>query len=149
MRLPIIRKYLPEDLEGVLRLAEKYTAWDATPTRADIEGFHSAEPDLFLVAELARDIVGFVYGRESKDLLDEVLRKRKATKAGSIEALAVAEEHRRKGIATALLNRLFKAFRERAIDYVSLAVPEQEIGARKMYEKLGFQTRAYFMSKRL
>ncbi len=129
-------------------LAEKYSSWDATPTSADIQGFWSREPDLFLVAEVAGKVVGFVFGQESK-LPDEVLRRRKATKAASIEVLAVAEEHRRKGIATALLNRLFQTFRSRGIDYVSLAVPGEEVGARQLYKKLGFETRAYFLAKRI
>ena len=144
----MIRRYEPKDRDAVLSLAEKYTSWEATSTSADIEGFWSGEPELFLVAEAAGKVVGFVFGQESK-LPDEVLRARKATKAGSIEILAVAEEHRRKGIATALLNGLFQAFRGRGIDYVSLAVPAQAIGARKMYEKLGFKERAYFLGKRL
>ncbi len=101
-----------------------------------------------MIAEVEGKVVGFVFGQESK-LPDEVLRKRKATKAGSIELLAVTGEHRRKGIGTALLNRLFEEFRSRGIDYVSLAVPAEEVGARKLYEKLGFEEGAYFLRKRL
>ncbi len=144
-----VRKYEPQDEGAVLALCDKYASWDATPTSADVQGFWAREPDLFLVAEVEGRVVGFVCGQESKHLPEEALRKRKATRAGSIEILAVAEEHRRRGVATALLDKLFEAFRERGIDYVSLAVPAEEVGARKLYEKLGFQPRAYFLSKRL
>ncbi len=144
-----VRKYEPRDESEVLVLCEKYASWDATPTPADIHGFWSREPDLFLVAEVERSVVGFIFGQESKHLPEEVLRKRGATKAGSLETLAVAEDHRRRGIATALVSRLLDAFRERGMDYVSLAVPAEELAARKLYEKLGFQPRAYFLSRRL
>ncbi len=77
------------------------------------------------------------------------MRKRKATKVGSIEILAVGEGHRRKGIATALLEKLFEGFRQKGIDYLTLAVPAEEEAARKLYDKLGFEIRAYHLSKRL
>ncbi len=144
-----VRKYEPRDEGAVLALCEKYASWGATPTPADIQGFWSREPDLFLVAEVQGRVVGFIFGLESKHLPDEVLRRREATKAGSIETLAVAEEYRRKGIATALLEKLFAAFRRRGIDYVSLAVPAEEGRARRLYEKMGFEPRAYFLSRKI
>ena len=48
-----------------------------------------------------------------------------------------------------MLERLFEGFRQRGIDYVSLAVPAEEAGARKLYEKMGFERRAYFLGRRL
>ena len=102
-----------------------------------------------LVAELNKRIVGFVYGRESKNVPDEVLRRWKTTKVGSVDVLAVEERYRRRGIATLLLNRLFAAFRERGIDTVTLSVPADEIGAKELYDKLGFETRGYFLKKKL
>ncbi len=39
--------------------------------------------------------------------------------------------------------------RSRGIDYVSLSVPVEEVAARKLYEKLGFEERAYFLAKKL
>lgn len=111
-------------------------------------GFHSSEPDLFLVAVRNQKIVGFVYGKES-NYPDEVLRNRGATKAGSIEILTVSPEHRRQGIATRLLNSLLDIFKNKKIDFVSLAVPAREEAAKKLYDKMGFQTHAFFMTKRL
>jgi hypothetical protein len=58
-----------------LLISQKYASWDSTPTEADIQGFYSSEPDFFLVAELNRRIVGLVYGRESKNVPDEALRR--------------------------------------------------------------------------
>ena len=143
-----IRRYEPKDLGEVLALAQRYASWDMTSTRTDIKGFHATEPDLFLVAETGGKVVGFIYGKESM-YPDEVLRKREATRAASIEILAVAEGQRRKGIGTALLTSLLSVFKSRGIDYVSLAVPAEEISAKRLYDKLEFETRAFFMSKKL
>ncbi len=143
-----VREYEARDEGAVLALCEKYASWDATRTSADIQGFWAREPHLFLVAEKEGKVVGFVLGQE-RNLPDEVLRKRKATKVGSIEILAVAEGHRRKGIATALLVKLLEGFRQKGIDHLNLAVPAEEEAARKLYDKLGFEIRAYHLSKRL
>ena len=146
---PAIRRYEEKDRVAVLQLSQKYASWDSTPTEADIQGFYSSEPDFFLVAELNRRIIGFVYGRESKNVPDEVLRRWKATRVGSVEVLAVEEQYRRRGIAMSLLNRLFVVFGERGIDTVTLSVPADEIGAKELYDKLGFETRGYFLKKKL
>jgi len=146
---PAIRRYEKTDEFAVLQLSQKYASWDSIPTGDDIQGFYSSEPDSFLVAELDRRIVGFVYGRESKNVPDEVLRRWRATKVGSVEVLAVDEQYRRRGIARSLLNRLFVVFRERGIDTVTLSVPADESGAKELYDKLGFETRGYFMKKTL
>ena len=144
---PAIRRYEEKDGIAVLQLSQKYASWDSTPTEADIQGFYSSEPDFFLVAELNRRIVGLVYGRESKNVPDEVLRRWRATRVGSVEVLAVEKQYRRRGIATLLLNRLFVVFRERGIDTVTLSVPADERGAKELYDKLGFETRGFFMKK--
>ena len=146
---PAIRRYEEKDRVAVLQLSQKYASWDSTPTEADIQGFHSSEPDFFLVAELNRRIIGFVYGSESKNVPDEVLRRWKATRVGSVEVLAVEEQYRRRGIATLLLDRLFVVFKGRGIDTVTLTTPADEIGAKELYDKLGFETRGYFLNKRL
>ena len=146
---PAIRRYEEKDRVAVLQLSQKYASWDSTPTEADIQGFHSSEPDFFLVAELNRRIIGFVYGSESKNVPDEVLRRWKATRVGSVEVLAVEEQYRRRGIATLLMDRLFVVFKGRGIDTVTLTTPADEIGAKELYDKLGFETRGYFLKKRL
>ncbi len=146
---PAIRRYEKNDEVAVLQLSQKYASWDSTPTEADIQGFYSSDPDFFLVAELNRRIVGFVSARESKNVPDEVLQRWKATKVGSVEVLAVEKQYRRRGIATLLLNQLFVAFMKRGIDTVTLSVPADELGAKELYDKLGFETRGYFMKRKL
>ncbi len=143
-----VRKFEIGDIENVLALAQRYASWDATPTKADIEGFHSASPELFFVAEADGKVVGFVYGRESNPP-EEVLDKWNSRKVASIETLVVDEYHRRCGIATSLLTVLFEAFKEKGIDLVTLSVPVVEIAAMRLYGKMGFEPRAQFLWKRL
>ena len=143
-----VRKFEAGDVGQVLELAQKYASWDVTATKADIEGFHSASPDFFLVAEDDKKIVGFVYGRESNPPA-EVLDKWNSRKVASIETLAVDENYRRRGIATSLLATLFEVFKQKKIDLVTLSVPAVEIGAMKLYGKMGFEPRAQFLWKRL
>jgi ribosomal protein S18 acetylase RimI-like enzyme len=143
-----VRKFEKRDRDPVLALAERYASWDATPTGADIEGFHSVSPEFFFVAEAEKKVVGFVYGRESTAPA-EVLDKWKSRRVGSIETLAVDKEYRRQGVATSLLRILLEAFERNGIDLVTLSVPAVERAAMKLYEKLGFEPRAHFLWKRL
>ena len=143
-----VRKFKINDLDQVLALAERYASWDATATKADIEGFHSTNPEFFFVAEFNKNIVGFVYGRDSNPPT-EVLDKWNSRKVASIETLAVDENYRRRGIATSLLTTLFEAFKEKKIDLVTLSVPAVEIEAMKLYGKMGFEPRAQLLWKRL
>src|SRR5947209_4008884 len=100
---PAIRRYEETDGVAVLQLSQKYASWDSTPTEADIQGFRSSEPDFFLVAELNRRIVGFVCGRESKNVPDEVLRGGRQTRVGSVEVLAFGNSNVGGGSAPCLL----------------------------------------------
>jgi ribosomal protein S18 acetylase RimI-like enzyme len=145
---PRIRKFEDSDTDSVLALAERYASWDATPTRADVEGFHSSSPEFFLVAEADQKILGFVYGRESNPPA-EVLDKWRSRKVASIETLAVEQDYRRQGIAMSLLTALFEAFKGKGIDLVTLSVPVVEIAAMRLYGKMGFELRAQFLWKRL
>ena len=143
-----IRKFEPRDTDIVLSLMQRYASWDITPTRADIQGFHSVSPEFFLVAEADRKVLGFVYGRESNPPA-EVLDKWKSRKVASIETMAVDEDYRRQGIATSLLTAIFEEFKRNGIDLVTLSVPAEEAAAVSLYEKMGFDLRAHFLWKKL
>lgn len=144
-----IRTYETQDQGSVLKLAEKYASWDTTPTPADVGGFHATDPDFFLVAEVDQAIVGFIYGTESRRIPTEVLQNWNAGKVGSIETMAVEVKFRRKGIGTLLLKKLLELFKDKGIDTVTLSVPASEIAAQKLYQKFGFETRGYFLRKKL
>ena len=143
-----IRKFELSDLPQSLAIIQKYANWDVTLTEADLTRFSSSNPELFLVAEHEDQILGLVYAEDSR-LPDEALGRRGASKAASIEILAVPVEHRKKGIGTKLMSSILEILKNHHVDYVSLSVPIQETAAKNLYEKLGFETRALFMSKRL
>jgi len=143
-----VRKFEVSDLDQVLTLAERYASWDATPTKEDIEGFHSSVPEFFFVAEADKRILGFVIGRESS-LPAEVLDRWKSRRVASIETLAVDEDYRRRGIATSLLTVLFGVFKQKEIDLVTLSVPAVEKAAIILYGKMGFESRAQCLWERL
>src|SRR2546426_9670320 len=103
----VIRNYDSKDSKEVLVLAEKYASWDTTPTEADLGGFWSSDPELFLVAEGDGKAGGVLVGRGARDMSDEGLRRRGATKARAIETLARGAEERRRGIRKELLNQSF------------------------------------------
>lgn len=52
--------------------------------------------------------------------------------------LAVVSEVRRHGVGGALVTALCKALRERGVESLTLEVRASNIGARKLYDKLGF-----------
>src|SRR5438132_11079838 len=85
-----VRKFKINDLDQVLALAERYASWDATLTKADIEGFHSGSPEFFFVAEADKRIFGLLCGRESNPPAD-TLDKWHSRRVASIEPLAVDE----------------------------------------------------------
>lgn len=59
---------------------------------------------------------------------------------GYITNIAVFPEHRKKGVGTALLNRVFALARDMDLSFVSLEVRESNTVAIALYEKLGFKT---------
>jgi ribosomal protein S18 acetylase RimI-like enzyme len=81
--------------------------------------------DLFLVAEAGGAVVGTVMGGYDGH-------------RGWIYAVAVAPEHRRRGIGSALLRRIEALLKERGCLNVNLQVLASNPGAVAFYETLGF-----------
>ncbi len=63
--------------------------------------------------------------------------------------MAVDPSYRNQGIGRALLDRLLEDLREKDVDLVLLHCPANAIDAKHLYDKLGFEVRAYEMKKRL
>lgn len=59
---------------------------------------------------------------------------------GYITNIAVFPQHRKKGVATALLNKIFDLAKEQVLAFVSLEVRESNSTAISLYEKSGFVT---------
>jgi len=142
-----IRFFKPSDAKQVVNLANRYASFDSDINE---EFFDSASsfPRGLLVAEDDERIVGFVFAY-IRDVPSDVLNRWAATKAAQIELLAVDPSHRSHGIGSALLDRLLEILREEGTDLVILHCPVEAREAKRLYDKLGFEVRAYAMKKRL
>jgi ribosomal-protein-alanine acetyltransferase len=80
----------------------------------------------FFVAEKSGELLGYV---GISCILDE----------GYITNIAVYPKHRKKGVATALIKRVFDLADEIELSFVSLEVRESNFGAISLYEKMGFK----------
>ncbi len=80
----------------------------------------------FFVAENNGELLGYV---GISCILDE----------GYITNIAVYPKHRKKGVATALIKRVFDLADEIELSFVSLEVRESNFGAISLYEKMGFK----------
>ena len=91
------------------------------------------------VAESGRGVSGYLIGRELAG-------------SGEVLNLAVAPEHRRRGIGGALLRAGLAAFRRRKVDEVFLEVRESNVSAQALYAGHGFrpvgQRAAYYRNPR-
>ena len=117
----IVRLATQEDLTGIIEVDRLSFAnpWD----RSFLENIAQA---IFLVS-----------GRyELNGFLIAGYRSRNAS--ASLLKIAVHPEHRRKGIATDLINKLVEMLRDRQIAQVEVIVLETCIPAIALYEKIGF-----------
>jgi len=93
-------------------------------------------PEGFLVAEKDGDVVGFIMG-----VISNVRQSR-------ILMLAVKEQHRWNGIASALIRTFISSSMLKGTDTVILEVRISNVTAINLYSKLGFRTidslRAYY-----
>jgi len=142
-----LRVFKTEDTTMVLQLANTYAAFDGTTSEADLV-ITKYFPKGFWVAEEDDKIVGFTYGY-FEEVPSEILARWGASKVGYIASMAVDPNHRNKGIGSALLRKLMEEFKKAGADLVTLHCPGDATEAKKLYDKLGFEVRAYHMRKRL
>lgn len=92
-------------------------------------------PKAFYVAEVEDEIVGYVMSRVE---LGWGHLKPGIIKKGHVVSIAVLEDHRRKGIGTALMNAAIKGLKEYGAKEVYLEVRVSNVPAINLYKKLGF-----------
>lgn len=93
---------------------------------SEIEKKIQRDPDLFLVAEEHGEIIGAVLGGFDG-------------RRGMMYHLAVAQEHRRRGIAQALMNELEERLREKGCIRYYLLVTRDNLSAIQFYESHGWE----------
>ena len=152
-----LRKFTPNNLQDVMHinrvcLPENYTDMF-------FMDLHERFPETFIVAELDKEIVGYIMSRIEVGLsnfgLGGLIRK------GHVVSIAVVPKARRKGVASALLNDAMRGMCYYKAKQIYLEVRVTNDGAVNLYKKLALEiTRtipgyysdgedAYVMSKKL
>ena len=113
--------------EHINAIAELEQICFSTPWSVDalLDAFKNGTK--FFVATYNKKVLGYI---GISCILDE----------GYITNVAVFPEHRKKGVGTALLNRVFSLASDLALSFVSLEVRESNSNAISLYENLGFKT---------
>lgn len=152
-----LRKFAPDDLQSVIKinrvcLPENY-----------IDSFfmdlHHRFPETFIVAEEDGDVVGYIMCRIEVGLSNYGLGG--VVKKGHVVSIAVMPDHRKEGIAKALMARGMDAMRGYSAKQCYLEVRVTNEAAVFLYKKLAFEVTktvrgyyadgedAYVMSKKL
>lgn len=133
-----IRVFRHGDFEEVITLWERcdlLRSWN--DPEMDIERKLNHDPDLFLVAEVAGEVVGSVMGGYDGH-------------RGSAYYLGVHPDYRGRGIANALISRLEKKLIARGCPKINLMVRGENDAVISMYEKLGYEMQdSVLLGKRL
>ncbi|MBS9424864.1 GNAT family acetyltransferase [Photorhabdus caribbeanensis] len=124
-----IRVFRQDDFEEVITLWERCDLLNpGVDPEVDIERKLTHDPDLFLVAEVAGEVVGTIMGGYDGH-------------RGSAYYLGVHPEFRGRGIANALIARLEKKLIARGCPKIILIVPEDNDATIYMCEKLEYEDR--------
>jgi mycothiol synthase len=136
-----IRTCTEDDVDLVASLEQETFAehWGFTPTPLDQWRklvFERSDTDLtlWLLAVQRDEPVGYLIGREMDGL-------------GWVGDLGVKKAHRRHGVATALLSRSFRDFRNRGYTKVGLGVDASNAtGAVRLYENVGMRAERVYIT---
>ncbi|MEM3403178.1 MAG: ribosomal protein S18-alanine N-acetyltransferase [Nitrososphaeria archaeon] len=129
-----LRKAREEDIDGVINVNS--VALPEHYTHSFYTSIFSTNPDTFLVIEYNGRVVAYHMGRIEYGFSFKT--KPQIVKKGHIISIAVLEEHRRKGLATALLQRAIEEFKKHGCETSFLEVRVSNDPAISMYKKLGY-----------
>jgi ribosomal-protein-alanine N-acetyltransferase len=122
----VIRSAGPEDIEQVARLEHECLGVDAWSEGLVREGIKGDLPTItYLVAELDGEVVGHAVTSSVGDIAE-------------LQRIAVAESHRRRGVAAGLLAGVIEAARRTPADRLLLEVREDNPTALALYADQGF-----------
>lgn len=127
-----LRDARPEDMDRVIYINRTCLPENYSP--AFFYSLQRAFPDLFLVAEVDGQVVGYIMCRVERSLFGLGPLK------GHVISIAVLPEYRRRGIATAMLKTALARMRERyGARECYLEVRVSNHPAISLYRKLGFR----------
>jgi ribosomal-protein-alanine N-acetyltransferase len=122
-----IRDFRPEDFEAIYQIDQVCFSPEIAFSRSEFFFYLHASGSIACLAEGMDGIAGFV------------LAKIESASTAHIVTLDVVPEMRRCSIGTSLMNRIHDKLREREIRTMVLEVGVQNLPARRLYEKLGYQ----------
>ena len=131
-----VRLCFPSDLRDVIAIN-----WITLPEHYSDYFFEELLrecPESFLAAEKDGKILGYIMCRIEYGL--SATKKFGLARKGHIVSVAVLEEHRQKGLATALVEAALHGMRVRGCGEAYLEVRVSNHAAVSLYEKLGFKT---------
>ncbi len=108
----------------------------------------SEQNGVIYVAEQEGKIVGLIVGTIPEQTEEELLEVLPA-KCGEVLELVVKTEYRRKGIGTMLMNKLLDYFRKNNCTTSGVVVLAPNENAHRLYSKMGYKNRTYYMIKDL
>lgn len=132
--MALVRLVPVEELDAVRRVAERITMKDRRSaerqlTRPCLLDLPARDPSFFVLAAYEDGaILGYT-----------LLRREEAHNDGMVYDLAVAPDHRRRGVGTALLRAAQDHLRALGCTWVRLNVDLDNEGAYRLYERLAFK----------
>jgi ribosomal-protein-alanine acetyltransferase len=122
-----VRPLTVAQLDEVWRLDQRCFVDGEAYSRDTFEYLLTAPEAISYRAVIAQGtIVGFIVG-----LIEP-------NRTGHVTTLGVAPEHRRRGLANQMMERIEESFRRRNISTVRLEVRSVNVGAQELYRKLGY-----------
>ena len=119
-------EYVPMNRDHVAQVAELEKRWFSDPWSENSIAYELTNPlSYWLVAQEAGAVLGYV---GSQSVLDEA----------DMMNVAVHPEHRRRGIARELVERLVEALKAKEVYCLTLEVRASNAPAKALYEALGF-----------
>lgn len=94
-------------------------------------------PETFFVAELAGEVLGYIMCRVEYGF--STLKKFGFARKGHIVSVAIMDDHRSKGLGSALVTEASNGMRQRGCTEAYLEVRVSNAPAIRLYQKLGFK----------
>jgi len=158
-----IRKYRESDRTALVRLLEELMDYIASIddlkrirrmpefgesyTRRTLQKV-AENNGIIYVAELGGELVGAVMGtmpeQTEEDRLEHV-----PSKFGEVLELVVKAEYRDRGVGTTLMKKMEEYFKKNNCNIAGVGVLVPNKGAHRLYSKLGYEDRSYYMTKNL
>lgn len=121
----IVRSWLESDISSVAEI-ESRSFGDPWSEKSIEETFNTRNFFGVVACDDENEVIGYV---GASSVIDE----------GEIYLVAVKEEYRRKGVASAMLDEIFSRFGNRGVKKVFLEVRKSNLPALHCYERAGFE----------